>query len=67
MLSSVMDENRRNKVLTMILKMRKDSAHTDFSLNSYVLVMFISTLPPSLTSCILNVVDIFQESVDVTY
>ena len=45
--------------------MRKDSAHTDFSLNSYLLVIFISTLPPSLTFCILNVVDIFRDAVDV--
>ena len=44
------------------LKMREYSAHTDFSLNCYVLVIFISTLPPSLTSCIMNVVD----AVDMT-
>ena len=42
--------------------MRKD---TDFSLNCYGPVIFISTLPPSLTSCILNVVDFFRDAVDV--
>ena len=48
------------------LKMREYSAHTDFLFNCYVLVFFISTLPPSLTSCILNVVDFFQDAVDMT-
>ena len=57
-----------NKVFTMTkqLKMREYSAHTDFSLNHYVLVTFISMLPRSLTSCILNTVDIFRDAVDVT-
>ena len=39
--------------------------HTDFSLNCYVLVILNSPLPPSLTSCIQNVVDIFRDAVDV--
>ena len=67
-LSLVMNINRRNKVFTMIkqLKMREYSAHTDFSLNCYVLVIFNSTLPPSLKSCILNVVDIIRDAVAVT-
>ena len=68
MLSLIMNENRRNKVFTMIkqLKMLEYSAHADFLLNYYVLVFFISTLPPSLTSCILNVVDFSQDAVDMT-
>ena len=63
-----MKENTRNKVFTMTkqLKMHKYSAHTDFLLNCYVPVVFISTLPPSLMSCILNVVDIFRDAADVT-
>ena len=67
-LSLVMNENRRNKVFTMIkqLKMPECSAHTDFSLNCYILVVFNSTVPSSLTSCIHNIVDIFREAVDVT-
>ena len=48
-------------------KMREYSAHTDFSFNRYVLLIFIPTLPPSLTSCILNVVEIFRDAFDVTY
>ena len=57
-LSTVMNENRRNKVFTVIkqLKMREDSKDT-FSLHYYIHVIFISTFPQSLTSCILNVVD----------
>ena len=47
------------------LKMREYSAYFDFSLNCYVLVIFISTVPSSLTSCIQNVVDIFRDAVDV--
>ena len=65
-LSLVMNENRRNKVFTMIkqLKMCEYSAHTSFSsLNCYVLVIFNSTVLSSLMSCILNVVDIFQDAV----
>ena len=63
-----MNENTRKNVFTTIkqLKMRKFSAHTDFSLNCYVLVIFTSTLRPSLTTCILNAVDIFRDAVDVT-
>ena len=43
-LSLVMKKNRRNWVFTMIkqLKMREYSAHFDFSLNCYVLVIFNS-------------------------
>ena len=48
------------------LKMREHSAHTDFSLNCYVLVIFISTVLPSLTSAIRSVVDLFRDAVDVT-
>ena len=67
LLSLVKNENRRNKVFTMIkqLKMREYSAHTDFSLNCYILVIFNLTVPSSLTSCIQNVVDI-RNAVDVT-
>ena len=67
-LSLVMNENRRNKVFTMIkqLKMREYSAHTDLSLNCNVLVIFNSTVPSSLTSCIQDVVDIFRDVADVT-
>ena len=66
-LFSVVNDNRRKKVLTVIkeLKMREYSVHTDFSLNCYVLVILDSPLPPSLTSCIQNVVDIFRDAVDV--
>ena len=58
-LSTVMNENRRNKVFTVIkqLIMREYSTDTDFSLNYYIHAIFISTFPQSLTSCILNVVD----------
>ena len=68
MLTLVMNENRRNEIFTMTkqLKMHEYSANTDFSLNCYILVILISTLHPSLTSCILNVVDIFRDAVDVT-
>ena len=57
-LSTVMDENRRNKVFTVIkqLKMREYSKDTYFSLNYSIHVIFISTFPQSLMSCILNVV-----------
>ena len=67
-LSLVMNENRKNKVFTMIkqLKMREYSAHTDFSLNCDVLVILNSTVPSSLTSYIQNVVDIFRDADDVT-
>ena len=67
-LSKVMNKNRKNKVFTMIkqLKMRDYSAHFDFSLNRYVPVIFNSTVPSSLTSCIQNVVDIIRDAVDVT-
>ena len=58
-LSTVMNENRRNKVFTVIkqLKMREYSKDTCFSLNHYIHVIFISMFPQSLMSCILNVVD----------
>ena len=58
-LSTVMNENRRNKMFTVIkqLKMREYSKDTFFSLNYYIRGIFISTLHPSLTSCILNVAD----------
>ena len=57
-LSTIMNENRRNKVFTVIkqVKMREYSNDTYFSLNCNIHVIFISTFPPSLTSCILNVV-----------
>ena len=68
LLSLVINENRRNKVFTMIkqLKMHEYSAYTDFALNCYVLVIFNSTVPSSLRSCIQNIVDIFRDAVDVT-
>ena len=58
-LSTVMNENRRNKVFTMIkqLKMQEYSKDTYFSLNYYIHVIFILMYFTSLTSCILNVVD----------
>ena len=58
-LSIVKNENRRNKVFIVIkqLKMRVYSIDTYFSLNYYIHVSFILIFPPSLTSCILNVVD----------
>ena len=57
-LSKIMNENKRNKVFTLIkqVKMREYSKDTYFSLNYHIHVIFISTFPPSLTSCILNVV-----------
>ena len=58
-LSTVMNKNRRNKVVTVIkqLKMRVYSKDTYFSLNYYNHVSFISMFPHSLTSCTVNVVD----------
>ena len=58
-LSTVKNENRRNKVFTVIkqVKMRVYSLDTYFSSNYYVHVIFILMFSPSLTSCILNVVD----------
>ena len=58
-LSIVMNKNRRNKVFTVIkqLKMREYSKHTYFSLIYYINVIYISMFHPSLTSCILSVVD----------
>ena len=58
-LSTEMNENRINKVFTVIkqLKMRAYSKDTYFSLNYYIHVIFISTFSQRLTSCILNVVD----------
>ena len=57
-LSIVINENRRNKVFTVIkqLKMLEFSKDTH-SLNYYIHVIFISMFPLSLTSCILSVVD----------
>ena len=57
--STVMNENRRNKVFTVIkqLTMREYSKDTYFSLNYYIHVIFISTFSQSLTACIPNVVD----------
>ena len=45
------------------LNMREYSAHFDLSLNCYVRVIYNSTVPSSLTSCIQNVVDIFRDAV----
>ena len=58
-LSIVMNENRRNKVFTMIKQqtMLEYNKDTYFSLNYYLHVIFISTFSQSLTSCILNFVD----------
>ena len=59
-LSTVTNKNRRNKVFTVIkqLKMRVYySIDIYFLLNYYIHVIFILMFPPSLTSCILNVVD----------
>ena len=58
-LSSVMNENRKNKVFTVIkqLKMREYSKETYFSLNYYIYVIFNPSFPQSLMSCILNIVD----------
>ena len=58
-LSTVMNENRRIKVFAVIkqLKIREYSKDTYFSSNYYFHVIFLSTFPQSLMSCILNVVD----------
>ena len=58
-LSTVMNENRRNEVFTVIKqqKMREYSKYTVFSLNYYIHVIFISTFTQSLMSCTLNAVD----------
>ena len=58
-LSTAKNENRRNIELSVIkqLKVREYSKEAYFSLNYYIHVIFISMIPPSLTSCILNVVD----------
>ena len=69
-LSLLTNKNRRNKVFTMIKqqqKIREYTARTDFLLNFYVLVILNSTVPQSLTTCILNFVDIFLDAADVTY
>ena len=49
-LSTVMNENRRNKVFTVIkqLTMREYSKDTYFSLNYYIQVIFIATFSQSL-------------------
>ena len=54
-LSTVLNENRRKKVFSEIkqLKACEYSKDTYLSSNYYIYVIFISTLPPSLTSCIL--------------
>ena len=56
-LSTVINGNEINKLFTVIklLKIRENSKDNYFSLNYYIHVTFISTFPPSLTSCILNV------------
>ena len=53
-LSTVMKDNRRKKVFIVIkqLKMGEYSKDTHFSLNYYIHVVFISTFPSSLMSCI---------------
>ena len=58
-LSTVMNNNSRNKVFTMIkyLKMRDYSKDAYFSLNYYNHVIFISTFSQRLTSSIPNIVD----------
>ena len=58
-LSTVRNENRRNKVFTVIkqLKMQEYSKDTYFSLNNYIHVIFISMFPRSPTACILNFID----------
>ena len=58
-LSTVINKNRRNKILTVIkqLKMGEYNKETYFSLIYYIHVIFISMFRPSLTSSILNVVD----------
>ena len=63
----VINKKRRNKVFTMIkqLKMREYRAHFDFSLNCYVLMISNSTVPSSLTFCIQNIVDIFQDAAEM--
>ena len=58
-LSTVMNDNRRNKVFTLIkqLKMQEYSEEFYFSLNLNIHVIFISMFLPSLMSCILYDVD----------
>ena len=57
-LSTVMNENIRHKAFTVIKRLKRGeySKDTYFSLNYCIHVIFISTFPQSLTSCILNVV-----------
>ena len=57
-LSTVINENRRNEVFTVIkqLKVRENSKDTYFSLNYFIHVIFILTFPESLPFCIQNVV-----------
>ena len=59
-LSTVMNENRRDKVFTVAkkLKIQENSKTTYSSINHNSPVIFISMFPLSLTSFILNVVDI---------
>ena len=58
-LSTVMNENVRNKVCNVIkqLTVQHYSTDTYFSLNQSIHVIFILMFPASLTSCILNHVD----------
>ena len=58
-ISTIMNENRKNKVFIVIkqITVREFSKDTYFSLNYYIHVIFISTFSQSLTACILNVVD----------
>ena len=69
MLSLVKNKNRRNKVqvFTMIkqLNICEYSAHFNFSLNCYGLVIFNSLMPSSLTSYIQNIVGVFQDAADM--
>ena len=67
-LSLVMNENRRNKVFTMIkqLQMREHSAHTDFSIKCYVLVILIFNVASKSNVFYSERCDIFRDAVDVT-
>ena len=62
-LSIVMNEKqtktKRNNVYSdKTTKMRQYSKNIFFSLNHYIHMIFILSFPPSLTSCILNPVDV---------
>ena len=64
-LSTVMNENTTNKLFTVIkqLKMQEYSKHTYFSLNYYIHVVFISTLPLCLLCYACNIKGYFEISV----